>query len=75
MDQNLEEEKKIDSGFIEIVHFSEFFAKFACGSSLFINKILCFTILVDSFNMNIVETIVLVDPYYLLCVAFGCMLL
>ena len=33
---------------------------------------MCFTILVDSFNMRIVDHINLVDPYYLMAIVFGC---
>ena len=33
---------------------------------------MCFTILVDSFNMHVVDHINLIDPYYLISVVFGC---
>lgn len=33
--------------------------------------IMCFTILVDSFNMHVVDHINLVDPYYLIGIVFG----
>jgi hypothetical protein len=41
--------------------------------SLFIHKIMCFTILVDSFNMHIVDHINLIHPYSLLAILFGCL--
>lgn len=67
-----EDARKMDKNFAELIHFCNFFGKFSIGVSLFINKIMCFTILVDSFNMHIVDHINLIDPYYLIGIVFGC---
>jgi hypothetical protein len=74
-DETIAEQTGIEDGFSQIIHFCDTFSCFSSGASLFINKILCFTILVDSFNMSIVKTIVLVDPYYLIAIASGCSML
>ena len=63
---------KMDDNFAELIIFCKFYGKFSNGVSLFINKIMCFTILVDSFNMHIVDHINLIDPYYLIGMVFGC---
>ena len=69
----LEEDRDhLDNNFAELIHFCKFYGKFSIGVSLFINKIMCFTILVDSFNMHIVDHINLIDPYYLIGIVFGC---
>ena len=69
----LEEDRDhLDRNFAELIHFCKFYGKFSIGVSLFINKIMCFTILVDSFNMHIVDHINLIDPYYLIGIVFGC---
>lgn len=69
------EESLLDVNFSELVKFCKFYAKFSNGVGLFINKIMCFTVLVDSFNMHIVDHINLIDPYYLIGIAFGCTML
>lgn len=50
----------------------KYFGKFSNGITLFILKILCFVILVDSFNINIVSSIIVIDPYYILGIVTGC---
>ena len=56
-----------------MLDFCRFYGKFSTGVSLFIHKIMCFTILVDSFNMHIVDHINLIHPYSLLAILFGCL--
>lgn len=65
-------ESKLDVNISQLINFCKFYGKFSNGVSLFINKIMCFTILVDSFNMHIVDHINLIDPYYLIGIVFGC---
>lgn len=47
------------------------FGKFSNGVSLFITMILSFVILDDSFNIQIVRTIVVIEPSYILGVVIG----
>lgn len=74
--QNLDADNKnfkmVETNFTQLIQYCKFYGKFSNGVSLFINKIMCFTILVDSFNMNIVDHINLIDPYYLIAIVFGC---
>lgn len=65
-------ENSLDHNVSELINFCKFYGKFSNGVSLFINKIMCFTILVDCFNMHIVDHINLIDPYYLIGIVFGC---
>lgn len=60
------ENHHMDSNFAQLIKFCKFYGKFSSGVSLFINKIMCFTVLVDSFNMHVVDHINLMDPYYLI---------
>ncbi len=50
------------------------FGKFSNGVSLFISLILCFVILTDSFNIQIVKTIIVIEPSYVLGVVAGSLL-
>jgi hypothetical protein len=59
----------------ELIKFSDFYGKFSNGVSLFVLKILCFTILLDSFNMYIVKNIVVLNPDSLFYMIGGVMLL
>lgn len=68
---SIQEDVALDQNFAELIQFCKFYGKFSNGVSLFINKIMCFTILVDSFNMHIVDHINLIDPYYLIGIVFG----
>ena len=68
-------ENNLDVNISELINVCKFYGKFSNGVSLFINKIMCFTILVDSFNMHIVDHINLIDPYYLIGLVFGCIIL
>lgn len=63
----------INSNFIDVITSCRFFGKFSVGATLFILKVLVFVILVDCFNINIVSSIIVIDPYYVLGVVFGCM--
>lgn len=72
LDVNVKYSRMVDTNFTQLIQFCKFYGKFSNGVSLFINKIMCFTILVDSFNMNIVDHINLIDPYYLIAIVFGC---
>lgn len=68
----LRDEMKGDVNIINLTRTCIFYGKFATGTSLFISKIMIFTILVDCFNMNIVGSILLVKPYELIAIFFGC---
>lgn len=72
LDVDVKHNHMVDTNFTQLIQFCKFYGKFSNGVSLFINKIMCFTILVDSFNMNIVDHINLIDPYYLIAIVFGC---
>ena len=67
-----QEFQNANSNFTDVINCCKFFAKFSNGVSLFILKILVFVILVDAFNINVVKNIVVIDPYYILGVVFGC---
>ena len=67
-----DEVKGLDDNFSELMHFCRYFGKFSTGVSLFIHKVMCFAILVDSFNMHIVDHINLIQPYSLIAIMFGC---
>jgi len=71
-------EKSQNDNFSEIMKLCRFYGKFSSGVTLFIHIAMCFTILVDSFNMHVVDEISLIDPYSLiaiLCGVFGMYLL
>jgi hypothetical protein len=68
--QNFQQDNE---NFKDVVESCRFFGKFSNGVALFITKILCFVILVDSFNIHIVDTIVIIDPYYILGIVTGCL--
>ena len=65
----------INHNFVDVIACCRFFSKFSNGVTLFILKVLAFVILVDSFNINIVSSIVVIDPYYILGVVFGCLVI
>ena len=60
------------SNFAEVIENCRYFGKFSNGITLFILQILCFVILVDSFNINIVSSIIVIDPYYIFGIVTGC---
>lgn len=62
----------IGNNFSDLLDFCSFYGKFSTGVSLFIHKVMCFAILVDSFNMNIVDHINLIHPYSVLAIVTGC---
>lgn len=61
-----------NSQFSDVIDSCRYFGKFSNGTTLFILKILCFVILVDSFNINIVSSIIVIDPHYIFGMVFGC---
>lgn len=62
----------LDDNFVNLMHFCRYYGKFSTGASLFIHKVMCFVILLDSFNMHIVDHINLIKPYSLTAIMFGC---
>ena len=48
--------------------------KFSNGVPIFIRIILSFVILVDSFNIEIVKSIIVIEPFYILGMFSGCLL-
>lgn len=71
----VEKEKEIeglDDNFSDLMHFCRFYGKFSTGVSLFIHKVMCFSILLDSFNMHIVDHITLIRPYNLTAIMLAC---
>lgn len=66
---------KEEANFQELIQFSKFYSKFSNGVSLFVTKILCFEILLDSFNMFMLQNINLVDPHTLFTMFFGSLIL
>lgn len=68
--QNFQDE---NDNFRDVIESCRFFGKFSNGVTLFILKILCFVILVDSFNIHIVNTLIVIDPYYILGIVMGCL--
>jgi hypothetical protein len=65
----------IGNNFSELLDFCSFFGKFSTGVSLFIHKVMCFAILVDTFNMHIVENVNIIHPYYVLAIVTGCLMI
>ena len=55
-----------NSNFTDVINCCKFFSKFSNGVTLFVLKVLVFVILVDAFNINVVSSIVVIDPYYIL---------
>jgi hypothetical protein len=70
MARRIEEEKAIKN-FNDIINTCRMFGKFSNGVALFILITLSFVILVDSFNIQIVDTIIVIEPYYLLGICSG----
>ena len=68
------ENKKTIKNIAEIEQICRMFGKFSNGVSLFVLTILCFVILIDSFNIQIVNTIIVIEPAYILGICFGSML-
>lgn len=63
----------VGNNFSDLLDFCSFYGKYSTGVSLFIHKVMCFAILVDSFNSNIVENINLIHPYSVLAIVTGCL--
>lgn len=51
-----------EENFNEIIMFSDYYGKFSNGVSLFVSKILCFTVMIDSFNMYMVDNVNILNP-------------
>lgn len=64
-----------NKNFLDVINCCRYFGKFSNGVTLFVLKVLAFVILVDSFNLNVVSTIVVIDPYYILGIVFGCIVI
>lgn len=71
-DEKEEDMEGLDDNFTDLMHFCRFYGKFSTGASLFIHKVMCFSILLDSFNMHIVDHITLIRPYNLTAIMLGC---
>jgi len=71
-DRLVPREMEIDHSFVNLCRTCTFYGKFATGAGLFIMQIMLFTILVDCVNMNIVKTIVVIEPYYMIAIFYGC---
>lgn len=67
--------QNMNQNFTDVISCCRFFGKFSNGVTLFVLKVLVFVILVDAFNINIVSSIVVIDPYYILGVVFGCIII
>lgn len=65
-------EMEVDQNFININRTCTFYGKFSTGSGLFITQILLFTIIVDCVNMNVVRNLVVIEPYYIIAIFYGC---
>lgn len=61
-----------DVTFVNLNRTCTFYGKFSTGTSLFILQIMLFTILVDCSNMNIVKNLVVIEPYYIIAIFYGC---
>lgn len=66
------ESQQKSRGFYEVSKICNYYGKFSNGVTLFISKILCFLILLDSFNLHLVSQILLLDPAYIFCIVIGC---
>ena len=64
-----------EKNFIELIKFSRFFGKFSNGFSLYILKILCFVILIDSFNMYVIKIVNVLNPDNLFIIIAGGLIL
>jgi hypothetical protein len=73
MARQIEEEKAIKN-FNDIINTCRMFGKFSNGVAHFILITICFVILVDSFNIQIVDTIIVIEPFYLLGICSGVVL-
>ena len=65
-------EMELDQSFVNISRTCTFYGKFSTGAGLFITQIMLFTILVDCVNMNIQKDLILVDPYCIVAIFYGC---
>lgn len=65
-------EMEIDQTFVNLNRTCTFYGKFSTGASLFILKIMLFTIIVDCMNMNVVKNLLVIDPYYIVAIFYGC---
>lgn len=64
-----------EDNFNEIVTFSDYYGKFSNGVSLFVTKILCFTVMIDSFNMYMVNNVSVLNPDHLFSMIGGVFIL
>lgn len=74
-DRNDQKEMQVDLTFVNLNRTCTFYGKFSTGAGLFIVQILLFTILVDCVNMNIVQNLIVIDPYYVIAIFYGCLIL
>ncbi len=65
-------EMQVDHSFVNISRTCTFYGKFSTGAGLFITQIMLFTILVDCVNMNIVKNLMVIEPYYIVAIFYGC---
>lgn len=65
-------EMQVDHSFVNISRTCTFYGKFSTGAGLFITQIMLFTILVDCVNMNIIQNLVVIEPYYIIAIFYGC---
>jgi Na+/H+-translocating membrane pyrophosphatase len=70
MARNIDDENAI-SNFNDIISTCRMFGKFSNGVSQFITIIVSFVILLDNFNIQIVDTIIVIEPFYLLGICSG----
>ena len=70
MARRIEDEAAIKN-FDQITVTCRMFGKLSNGVALFILIVLCFVILVDSFNIQIVDTIIVIEPFYILGMCAG----
>ena len=70
MARRIEEENAVRN-FNDIINTCRMFGKFSNGVALFILITISFVILVDSFNIQIVDTIIVIEPFYLLGICSG----
>lgn len=68
------EDATANRNFQDVVHICCMLGKLSNGVSLFVMIILCFVILLDGFNLQIVKSIVVIDPFYIFGLCAGCVL-
>lgn len=68
------EDPAANRNFRDVAHICRMFGKFSNGVALFTLVILCFVILLDGFNLQIVKSIVVIEPFYILGLCAGCVL-